>query len=136
MDNIDWDNFDCKMNNKLWLQLEPSDFYFQWNPHEWGIGCFHIEPKKHYDKERCLFDQELYIDHLLDGLDLYPEDCARFEKGDKPTVDEIRLELIKRGFTERDMLTEIVGPNWAKEEYEFDEDTDIGWGWDGPKETR
>jgi hypothetical protein len=87
----------------LWEKTIASDYYFAIGPmNEYDPEPFVIiNPKEFYDREGHWYDQHLGIHHLLpDNMGCAMESIYEFTC----SVEEIRQEMISRGFIENQEL--------------------------------
>ncbi|CAB4196932.1 hypothetical protein UFOVP1290_452 [uncultured Caudovirales phage] len=103
MTKLSWDNppVDDDELSKLCKISKSNDFYFYAynapNP-IFGAGTtICITPKLYFQKENCLWDLSLMIEHLLPS-DFYESMESEWES--ERSVDEVRSELLLLGFEE------------------------------------
>src|SRR5271154_1291907 len=103
MSNISWE--DPPYNNRTeYAQLcensKPSDFYFSVKEGLEVVGgdtMVAIVPKVYFQKEGCMWDQSMFLEHILpDDLGECMTSCWATDRG----AEEVRQDLLTRGFEE------------------------------------
>ena len=110
---ISWDNLDEVYENEedyeaLCEKSKPSDFYFAVNKFmdfcagededaRDGYTYIAIVPKVYFNKENCMWDQSMYLDHILpDDFNEAMESIWECER----SIEDARKVLIEMGFEE------------------------------------
>jgi hypothetical protein len=112
---LSWDNlddYDHKEYDELCKQSTPADFYFavsnslSFDPNDNDAFTFiAIVPKAFFDKERCMLDSSMDLEHIL------PEDFGEEMEGIWSTsrsVDEVRKDMLERGFEENQKFVDAA----------------------------
>lgn len=80
---------------------KPSDFYFHVmediQEMSFGATIIAIVPKLYFHKEKCMWDQSMFLNHILPSD--FNESMESIWDSDR-SVDEIRSELLNLGFEE------------------------------------
>lgn len=102
---------------KLCENSKPSDFYFHAqndvNEVSFGATWIAIVPKEYWNTHKYMWDQSMFLDHIL------PEDFGESMESiwdsERP-VEEVRKDLLARGFEENEEFT-----NSVKKDFDSDE---------------
>jgi hypothetical protein len=106
---------DGELYDKLCQNSKPSDFYFDLLDDN-GITIINLSPKLFFDKNECMFDQPMYLEHILP--DDFGDEMENVWSSER-SIDEVRKDLLERGFMEEPKLT-----NMSDDEDFDDEDFD------------
>lgn len=119
---LSWDNLEelyhkyGSKNESLYWELcknsTPADFYFavsnslDFDPDENDAFTFvSIVPKAYFNKEGCMWDQSMKLDHIL------PEDLGEEMEsiwGTHRDIEEVRKDMLARGFEENADFTKAA----------------------------
>jgi hypothetical protein len=96
---------------KLCENSKPSDFYFVAQKDYEGFVMVAITPKLYFHKNGYMWDQSMQIEHLLPN-DLSESMESVWESDSDRTVEEIRQDMLSRGFEENEQFTELVAQEY------------------------
>lgn len=107
MNNVSWEDppyHNDSSYEELCKNSKPSDFYFAAQKGEDEFCMVAIVPKLYFNKEGYMWDQSMQIEHLLPD-DLSESMESIWENDGDRTVEEIRQDMLRRGFEENDQFT-------------------------------
>src|SRR5271167_4049365 len=91
---------------------KPSDFYFSVKEGLEVVGgdtMVAIVPKVYFQKEGCMWDQSMFLEHILpDDLGECMTSCWETER----SAEEVRQDLLTRGFEENKKFSKMVGEDY------------------------
>lgn len=97
----------AELEQQAWLDTKPNDFYFCICNESDGEQVF-ITPCDFFDQHGHLYDHNLNIDHLLPES-IYDSCESEYSIRENYTPDQIREDLLKRGFVEKtDMMDNFI----------------------------
>lgn len=99
----DWDAYRllCQMS-------KPSDFYFAAQPYD-EYTMIAIVPKEFFHSFGYMWDQSMLLDGILPG-----DFCESMESvwESERSVEEVRADLLAKGFEENEKFTELVSNDY------------------------
>lgn len=117
--NLTWENPTIRSEaayEHLCENSQPSDFYFHVSDdyNEPGFTIISIVPKVFFEKEKCMWDQSMYLKNIL------PEDFGEEMEsvwGCERNIEEVRKDLFARGFEENEEFSKILSASGEVECY-------------------